>query len=159
MHAPIPAPATEALAAYPGGEWPLSSHVSLLALPFVVPCARRHARCKLAQWHVSGGIVGGNAETIQLVVSELVTNAICAYPGKTQLVPSVQLWLSAGHGSVLVQVWDANDAMPVLQDPGLDALGGRGLMLVDALATDWGWYHCAALPGKVTWALVAAYRG
>ena len=142
-----------ALAAHPASEWPLTSHLSLLAIPGVVPLARQHARRKLAQWHVLAH-VSSDTEAVQLIVSELVTNAIRAYPGETQPLPSVQLWLSAGTASVLVQVWDANDSMPVLQEPDTGAAGGRGLMIVEALSKDWGAYRSAAPRGKIVWAVV-----
>ena len=45
--------------------------------------------------------------------------------------------------------------LPVLQNPGPDAVSGRGLLLVDALSADWGAYRPAALSGKVVWSIVA----
>ena len=37
--------------------------------------------------------------------------------------------------------------------PGDDAESGRGLLLVEAISTRWGWY--ATSDGKVVWALCA----
>jgi hypothetical protein len=55
--------------------------------------------------------------------------------------------------SLVIHVWDGNDELPARRDAGPDAEGGRGLMLVDALATDWGCYRADA--GKVVWVSLA----
>jgi anti-sigma regulatory factor (Ser/Thr protein kinase) len=115
--------------------------------------SRSHTREQLARWQVSG-----DTEAAELIVSELVTNAVRAYPGWTQPVPYVRLWLSSDREHVLVQVWDGADRMPVLQEPDQAATGGRGLLIVAALSKDWGWYQPAALPGKINWSLIAAQR-
>jgi hypothetical protein len=49
--------------------------------------------------------------------------------------------------------------MPVRRDARPDDMGGRGLMIIDSLAKDWGSYREAS--GKVVWAVVAreALRG
>ena len=124
--------------------WPLRSHLDLGA----VACARLHARLVLWEWALAD-----LAETVELVVSELVTNAIRASEGLTPGVPAVRLWLSSDRDRVLVQVWDGNHEMPVRQDPDQDAESGRGLMIVDSLSTDCGSYQRSG--GKVVWSVVA----
>jgi hypothetical protein len=65
----------------------------------------------------------------------------------------VQLRISAGY--LVAEVRDPSDARPQLAAPGIDDEGGRGLQLVEALATEWGWYPVttgAAVAGKVVWA-------
>jgi len=47
------------------------SHLVLGALPSAVPCARLHAKLVLAEWGLKA-----LAETAELLVSELVTNAV-----------------------------------------------------------------------------------
>jgi hypothetical protein len=55
------------------GEWPLRSFLELGALPSAVPCARYHCRQVLWEWRLTG-----LAQSAELLVSELVTNAITA---------------------------------------------------------------------------------
>jgi anti-sigma regulatory factor (Ser/Thr protein kinase) len=100
------------------------------------------------------------AEVVELVVSELVTNAIVAsrrlngIPGRVGL-PSVHLRLSSDRVRVLVEVWDANPNIPSPRAAGLNEESGRGLMLVEALSTRWSWYATQGSGGKVVWAEIA----
>src|SRR6266568_8695985 len=52
-------------------DWPLRSCLELAALPGAVPCARLHARQVLWEWGH-----GAVAESAELPVSEIVTNAL-----------------------------------------------------------------------------------
>jgi anti-sigma regulatory factor (Ser/Thr protein kinase) len=105
--------------------------------------------------------LGALAETIELIVSELVTNAVAAsqdltasrylghwVPGR----PPVRLWLQSERQHVLIQVWDGNDRTPVRQEPGLDEEHGRGLLLIETLCAKWGIYTPEQSSGKVVWA-------
>ena len=130
------------------------SHLVLGALPSAVPCARLHARLVLAEWSMKP-----LAETAELLVSELVTNAVRAsagLPARHLGLPVVRLWLSADHERVLIKVWDADERMPVCEQPDPDAEHGRGLLLVEALSEDWGTYRPAGYPGKIVWAQCGA---
>src|SRR5580692_10097888 len=78
-------------------DWPLMNCLELGALPSAVPCARLHVRHVLWDWKLEDFI-----DTVELLVSELVTNAqkVSAgltgsrYDGKWQPgVPPVRLWL------------------------------------------------------------------
>ncbi len=90
-----------------------------------------------------------------LVVSELITNAITAYddlPPHAPL-PPVRLWLASDTELVLVMVGDASSRPPLHVDPGPGADSGRGLRLVEAVSSRWGWYPAnAAGTVKVVWA-------
>jgi serine/threonine-protein kinase RsbW len=97
------------------------------------------------------------AETVMLLVSELVTNAIVhsrsGAPGGTVTVALCPV--SAG---ILVQVRDdGGPSEPCLAEIGTDgAEHGYGLLLVDALADSWG-----TIPGpdsRVTWCRVSRGR-
>jgi hypothetical protein len=104
----------------------------------------------LAEWDLKA-----LAETGELIVSEMVTNAVRAstgLPARHRGLPTVQLWLSADHERVLIEVWDADERMPVAHQPDPDAEHGRGLLLVEALSEDWGTYRPAGHPGKIVWA-------
>jgi anti-sigma regulatory factor (Ser/Thr protein kinase) len=86
------------------------------------------------------------ADTAELLVSELVTNAVQAserlkLKADTAIVPVVHLWLVSDQLSIVIRVWDACDEMPVRQDAATDETGGRGLMLVETLGKDWGAYR------------------
>jgi anti-sigma regulatory factor (Ser/Thr protein kinase) len=140
-------------------SWPLRSFLELGALPSAVPCARLHSRLVLAEWGLKA-----QAETAELLVSELVTNGVqasegmigCRYQGRWKPgVPPVRIWLCSDGQSVLVQVWDGNDRRPERNDVDLEAVGGRGLLLVEALSAEWGTYTPERSTGKVVWALVA----
>jgi anti-sigma regulatory factor (Ser/Thr protein kinase) len=144
-------PAPDSLERYPGGaDWPLQSYLLIPALPAAVTIGRHHAREHIAAW-------GLDADAAELVVSELVTNAVQFARMARRSAPFVRVWLSASHsGPLLIQVWDPCEAKPVLRTPRPEAIGGRGLLLVHALSTDWGTYTPAALCGKVVWAIVPA---
>ncbi len=130
-------------------------HLEMTAVPGAVPRARHHARQVL--WDLG---IKELIEPVELVVSEIVTNAVRASggldsngPSAGDAVPVVRLWLSAGEHGALVHVWDASASPPARQELEPDAESGRGLMLVDMLSAAWGSCTIAGEPGKVVWAL------
>jgi anti-sigma regulatory factor (Ser/Thr protein kinase) len=144
-------PQSGAFASVPGpgvDEWPLSSQMELGALPTAVPCARLHARHVLWEWRMERV-----AETAELLVSELVTNSVQASERlRTIELPVVRLWLGCDRARVLIRAWDGSDEMPVRRSPDPGEISGRGLMLVEMLAAEWG---CETdVSGKTTWALL-----
>jgi two-component sensor histidine kinase len=80
-----------------------------------------------------------------LLTSEIVTNAIRHAAG----ILSLQIDLSMVDGTVRVSVEDPNSVPPVVQVSRLDAISGRGLQLVDALAARWG--STPTEQGKSVW--------
>jgi anti-sigma regulatory factor (Ser/Thr protein kinase) len=114
--------------------WPLQSYLELGALPGAVPCARLHARHVLWEWNLKG--LGESAE---LVVSELVTNAIQASCTAGQHLP-VRLRLLSDQARVVIHVWDSSPNPPQPAQAGDTDEGGRGLLLVEAMSTAWDWY-------------------
>jgi anti-sigma regulatory factor (Ser/Thr protein kinase) len=134
--------------------WTLQTYMEVPAVPAAVTSARLYTRRTLAEWALDGQI-----DTVELVVSELVTNAVRAslvlFPGEHDRWPSVRLWLSSDGDHVLIQVWDGSEAKPVLRDADPRSVGGRGLLLVEAVSEGWGTYWPVTSPGKVCWALVA----
>jgi anti-sigma regulatory factor (Ser/Thr protein kinase) len=96
------------------------------------------------------------ADTAELLVSELVTNAVQA-SAKLQTAgsPVIYLWVTSDRVSMVIHVWDASGEMPVRRDADEhDEDGGRGLLLVETLGKDWGAYRKAH--GKVVWCLITA---
>jgi anti-sigma regulatory factor (Ser/Thr protein kinase) len=132
-------------------HWPYQSHLELGAINSAVPSARLHARLVLWEW----GLPADMAQSAELVVSELVTNAL--EHGFTGIPATVRIWLSSDGGRVAIHVWDASPQPPVLKDAGAEADSGRGLMIVAALTADWG--CTAADTGKVVWAVIDAGHG
>ena len=141
--------------------WPLCSYLELGALPTAVPCARLHARHVLREWGMNG-----LAQDSELLVSELVTNAVKATAEHDQA--AVRLRLSGDRTRVLIEVWDADPRPPAPKDlgeygtPDPEEEGGRGLFLVAALSARWDWYPTGEPMGKVVWceieALLPAWR-
>ncbi|CAL9551861.1 ATP-binding protein [Streptomyces sp. enrichment culture] len=107
--------------------------------PSEVGRARRWARSRLA----GSGIRADEplAETLVLLVSELVTNAV-VHTGRSAVLRLVLPGTVAGEAeeaTVRLEVDDASDRAPVPRCAGGEATGGRGLALVDGLADRWGW--------------------
>jgi anti-sigma regulatory factor (Ser/Thr protein kinase) len=132
--------------------WPLVTHLELGAFPSAVPCARGHVRTVVHEWDL-----GESADTAELLASELTTNAVQASQrlearADPVIVPVVRFWLLSDLASLVIRVWDGNDQMPVRRDADLGQEGGRGLMLVESLAAEWGASREAN--GKVVWALI-----
>jgi anti-sigma regulatory factor (Ser/Thr protein kinase) len=83
----------------------------------------------------------------QLVVSELVTNALMHGDGALVLRASII------DAAVQVSVTDSGDALPEVLPIDPARIGGLGLIVVDRVASDWG---VAAFPGgKTVWAALA----
>jgi anti-sigma regulatory factor (Ser/Thr protein kinase) len=72
---------------------------------------------------------------VQLIVSELVTNA-CRYG--TEPGDSVLVVFDAEPGRVCVEVHDTSRRLPRFKPESSERQCGRGLFIVDALATAWG---------------------
>jgi hypothetical protein len=66
----------------------------------------------------------------------------------------VRLLLTADSGRLRISVWDGAPGTLHQEEgqPG-DSDGGRGLLLVDALSSDYGCYQSAGT-GKVVWCLI-----
>ena len=68
-------------------------------------------------------------------------------------VSAVRLWLLSDLAQILILVWDASPQPPVLMDVTDEAEHGRGLMLVEAVSEQWGWYSREDGDGKFVWAI------
>jgi anti-sigma regulatory factor (Ser/Thr protein kinase) len=129
-------------------EWPLLSHLELGALPGAVACARLHARQVLWEWGLSA-----IAENAELLVSELMTNAIQASVSAERIQP-VGLWLSSDRSRLLILVQDVSRYPPEpAGGAGEEDERGRGLLIVEAISAKWGW-DAKDDSGKAVWALI-----
>lgn len=112
------------------GRQPAPDSLARLALPgdtAVVRSAREFAADTLQRWRLRELI-----ETVTLLVSEVVTNAL------RHARSGAELRLHRTAGGVEVEVLDADDRLPIPRIVDSDAESGRGLHLVDALAASWG---------------------
>jgi anti-sigma regulatory factor (Ser/Thr protein kinase) len=126
-------------------SWPLRSSLELGALSTAVPCACLHVKHVLWEWGLNG-----LAESAELLVSELVTNAVNAsgQPGQT-----VSLNLAGNATRVLIEVRDADPRPPAPSEPGEPGEPGAdgtgdGVLLIAALSTNWNWYPTQDPPAR-----------
>jgi serine phosphatase RsbU (regulator of sigma subunit) len=99
--------------------------------------ARKAVRSTLNDWGLSQ-----LEETAELLASELVTNALLYSNGP------ISVRLLRDH-SLLCEVYDASDEVPLLRAADHDDDGGRGLHLVKALSQRWGTRRTSG--GKSVW--------
>jgi CheY-like chemotaxis protein len=113
-------------------------HEGFSADPASVSAARRFVAGTLAEWELSE-----LADTITLLLSELVTNAIV----HAHAAPDVTVRLLPDR--VHVEVADTRQTALYALEANDDATSGRGLALVEALAENWG--SVSVTGGKVVW--------
>lgn len=114
--------------------------------PAEVGRARRWARSRLL-----GSGLGDDeplSETLILLISELVTNAV-VHTGCPAVLRMLFGQGPAEAGTVRVEVADASACPPRPRHADGDDTNGRGLELVDGLADRWGW--TAEGSGKSIW--------
>jgi anti-sigma regulatory factor (Ser/Thr protein kinase) len=121
---------------------PRRATVTLAATASSPGLARRFVADTLRTWTADGLV-----ERAELVVSELVTNAIRHARGESRIVVSDE------GPSVRIVVADVGDGGVVVRQPQLSDVGGRGLVLVEALADRWGASHEG--PEHVVWCEIA----
>jgi anti-sigma regulatory factor (Ser/Thr protein kinase) len=139
-----------------------TDYLMLAALPSAVGSARRYARRMLADWGLAA-----MTDDVEIVVSELVTNAVKASGGAEARPPwsrlherleVIYLSMSATvEDTVIVEVWDGEAAPPVELEAEADAESGRGLKLVGALSLRWG-TRWPSGGGKIVWSECACRR-
>lgn len=141
----------------PAAEPPTPERLALaphLELP-PEPASVAKARAFLAE-HVPDE--GDVKDAAVLLTSELATNVVLH--ARTPMDVAVL----ADDDTIVLAVTDGSDTLPPGADtvagpvaPGPPAEGGRGLRLVDLLATDWG--VIARTSGKTIWCLLTRSRG
>jgi anti-sigma regulatory factor (Ser/Thr protein kinase) len=100
---------------------------TLTARPTAVAQARDLIRDRLLGWGLHG-----LADVVELLVSELVTNAL-----RYGIAP-FGLRMTRDARNLMVEVSDGNPTVPRLRHVQVGDEGGRGLHLVDELSADWG---------------------
>lgn len=109
--------------------------------------ARRELRRHVRAW----GIDGEPAHSAELLLSELVTNAVRA---EVHGRPTVGIRFDWSGGCLRLDVQDASNELPVIGKAEEDEECGRGLWLVNALASGWGVDDLGDI-GKVVWVELA----
>jgi anti-sigma regulatory factor (Ser/Thr protein kinase) len=130
----------------PGQPRPLDAGTfALVTLPTSPFWARRYTRCFLDSCR---GISDDTASTAELLVCELVTNAVrfaspaahaVRYPGRAA-ASLIALSLRHFREGLLIEVYDTDTNPPIRSHPDQHAESGRGLMLVDALSKEWSYF-------------------
>jgi hypothetical protein len=113
-------------------SWPLPAE------DFSVPYARRLTRTQVRGWGLAE-----QAETAELLVSELVTNAVRHARGPLRLT------IHRREDTLRFEVEDADPARPEMRETGDEDETGRGLQLLELLSGAWGTDHTPT--GKVVW--------
>lgn len=108
------------------------------------PSAVRFAREQLTRVLTEWNLTGEAAEPTLLVVTELLSNAI------DHARAPIQLMVSPTGELVRVEVQDSVMEPPRLQPHDPWARRGRGLQVVEALSSQWGWTDAPV--GKTVWA-------
>jgi hypothetical protein len=136
------------------------TYTDLPAHPLSVSIARTYVARILADWERAE-----LTDDTQLVASELLTNAIKATQNAHK-PNDLTHGMSAGYechpwlglhqvsDDVVLEVWDCNRNPPKLRIPESWEVGGRGLQVVNDLATSWG-YRWPKTGGKIVWAMLA----
>ncbi len=103
--------------------------------------AREFVRATGARWNV-------NVDDAVLVVSELVTNVVRHVGG------CLRVCLRTSHDRLIIEVSDTSTTPLLVTHSGPHETRGRGLLIVERLATTWG---CQANldGGKTVWAVLA----
>jgi anti-sigma regulatory factor (Ser/Thr protein kinase) len=108
-----------------------TSWASLPASPSAAREARRLVARQCGQW-AAGRNKPDLLDTAQLLTSELVTNAVIH--GRSH----VRLGITVSANGLRIAVADDNSRHPTPQPADPDALDGRGLQIVERLASSWG---------------------
>ena len=129
-----------------------ASPVPLRALDAVLPCGATAPSVGRAYTRAFAGecdqFSEQTVETGELLVSELVTNAFQATcspvptPSGPRREPAVRLSLRCFPGELLIEVIDHSPDLPAAPNPNpsRESEHGRGLMLIEVLSQEWGWF-------------------
>jgi hypothetical protein len=142
----------------PARDLPRSGSAAASATFFLPPLAESvHSARSYAAGTLTGWRMPGLLEGMELVVSELATNAlrhglVLAAPRDRQVI---RMSLIRRDGFVTCAFTDPRAAAPVLREPSPFEPGGLGLHIVESLSVCWGWLP---LPprGKAVWAVLSA---
>jgi anti-sigma regulatory factor (Ser/Thr protein kinase) len=145
QHRPDPLPSLE--------DGPSLAVLDLAAGPTAPGHARAWTRRVLREWQLTS-----MQESVELVVSELSTNAVVA--SRPLASPVIRLTLIRDKDELAILVRDYGPGTPQPANVSDQDEDGRGLLLVEAMSTRWGWYPPEdGDPGKIVWAVCDAACG
>lgn len=121
------------MTAEPALHWSLPSHPTSAGL------ARHHVGDTCA------GLGRDLRDIAMLLTTELISNAIEHGAGEIELV------VSRPEDRLRVEVHDQSSGLPVSRKPDAQAARGRGLLLVERLASEWGVDASRFPGGKQVW--------
>jgi anti-sigma regulatory factor (Ser/Thr protein kinase) len=123
----------------------VSVEVTLPGSPASVPAARRFVRTTLRSWQLELLV-----DTASLIVSELAANAVLHARS-----PFTVRVARTADGQVRIEVVDRSARQPERRSHGVASTTGRGLSIIEELATDWG---VEVLPdGKAVWVHISVH--
>jgi hypothetical protein len=142
-----------------GGDWGLMLGISaaeFAARSFSADSsglqhARNFARNVLDDWGLSTHI-----DDAVIVIGELIANAArhaLEPPGRDKAASTAWLGLVRRHQAVICAVADPSPCLPQPQQPEQLSEEGRGLRIIEALSSSWG-YSPPQRSGKMVWARV-----
>ncbi len=117
--------------------------IRLAAGPAAAADARRRVLAAIQSWQVPV-----DPDTAILLTSELVTNAV-----RHEAAQAIMLVVTCARGQLRVDVHDTSPSWPAVADVPADAETGRGLLLVETLSDEWGFYRTPA--GKAVYFMLA----
>ena len=144
----VPPSLPKPLGRLPADEHPHRAGVfGLSPSPASVGAARRNVRELLSEW----GTSPETCDNALLVTSELVTNAL-THTASEWIICRLRTVGERLH----IEVEDQNRGLtlPTQRSAGPDDQGGRGLMLVGMVSSDWGVRDTADGSGRVVWAVL-----
>ena len=124
------------------GEQPQIVQIAISPVPIAAPLCRRLVTDALRRWGLEDLI-----DDAQVVATELVTHVIAT---SAPADSDVALRLRRERSSLVVEVGDQAEAVPVLQQAAFSVEYGRASSVVTSLSTFWGLRQGAG--GTVMWA-------
>ena len=129
-----------------------------LALPNAPKIARDNVTSALVRWGLDDEHIG----IVVLIVSELVTNAVCHTGRATgpletlpdEDIPLIRVNIEHYFKTTTVAVWDTSPTPPTILEQYPDAEHGRGLHLITMLTNEWRHYPYNG--GKTIWCKIEA---
>jgi anti-sigma regulatory factor (Ser/Thr protein kinase) len=100
---------------------------------------------------VAAGVSGTDRDDVELITSELVTNATLHGTGE------VIVRIERGSSLIRIEVFDDGSDTPLRRHPEPHEEGGRGLGIVEMIADGWGVTHDTS--GKWVWAELELSEG
>ncbi len=107
------------------------------------PRAVRDARAFVQDRCRAGGVADDACDAAVLLTSEIVTNAFVH--GRSD----ARITVTLGDGTLVVEVGDDNAQLPQVVEQRAESVGGRGLFILDGMASSWGTVEHPE--GKTVW--------